>query len=203
LGLKGDRLIGNQQRADFSFGSDLPEYRNPTLKVYLKVILQLTTLSLLFSLSSSAAATLPAILPSKPMDLSKVTVAEVYKPLTKDLEIKDYAPITDPKNVARYVSDYFEDIPLLARIAACESHNRQYDSKGNVLRGEKNSHDIGVMQINELYHLDDSLDQNLDIYTIEGNVAFARHIYEKQGAKPWMSSSACWSKYTQKELARI
>ncbi len=175
----------------------------PKLKVYLKVILQLTTLSLLFSLSSSAAATLPALLPATPVDATKVTVAEVRKPQTKDLQVKDYAPITDPKNVARYVSDYFEDIPLLARIAACESHNRQYDKNGNVLRGEKNRHDIGVMQINELYHLEDSLEKNLDIYTIEGNVAFARHIYEKQGAKPWMSSSACWSKYVQKELARI
>ncbi|MFZ2770050.1 MAG: hypothetical protein WAZ50_02915 [Minisyncoccia bacterium] len=141
--------------------------------------------------------------PSNPMDNTKAIVAEVNKPKTKDLQVRDYEPITDAKNVARYVSDYFEDIPILARIASCESHNRQYDSNGNVLRGEKNKHDIGVMQINELYHLDDSLDQKLDIYTIEGNVAFARHIYEKQGAKPWMSSSACWSKYTQKELARI
>lgn len=143
------------------------------------------------------------MLPAKPVDASKATVAEVYKPEPKDIEAKDYGPITNSQNVKRFVSDYFEDIPILARIAECESHNRQYDKNGDVLRGEKNNFDIGVMQINELYHLEDSEKLGLDIHTIEGNVAFARHIYEKQGAKPWMSSSACWSKYTQKELARI
>ena len=142
------------------------------------------------------------MLPAKPVDASKVIVAEVSKPQTRDIQVKDYEPITDSQNVSRFVSDYFADIPILARIALCESRDRQYDSNGNVLRGEKNKHDVGVMQINELYHLDDSTNFGADIYTIQGNVAFARHLYEKQGAKPWMSSSACWSKPSEQVLAR-
>ena len=143
------------------------------------------------------------MLPAKPVVVALASKAQISKPSTKDIQVKDYEPITDSKNVARYVSDYFQDIPILARIAECESQNRQYDKNGEVLRGEQNRFDVGVMQINEKYHLDDSKSIGLDIYKIEGNVAFARHIYEKQGAKPWMSSSPCWSKFTQKELARI
>lgn len=120
----------------------------------------------------------------------------------KELNIRDYQPITDSANVKRYVADSFADTPILAHIASCESHNRQYDSDGNVLRGEKNHSDIGVMQINEAYHRAEAEKLNLDIDTIEGNVAFAKILYEKKGAKPWISSSGCWSKYTESELAR-
>ncbi len=125
---------------------------------------------------------------------------EIAQP--KEVKSIDYAPITDPKNVKEFVGDYFADIPILARIAGCESHNRQYDSNGNVLRGEKNKFDIGVMQINELYHSDDSKDLGLNIYTIDGNVAFAKHLYEKYGTKPWASSSACWGHSSASEIAR-
>lgn len=58
------------------------------------------------------------------------------------------------------------------------------------------------MQINELYHLETAEKLGLDIYTIEGNVAYAKHLYEEQGAKPWMSSSPCWAKATQSEIAK-
>ncbi len=106
------------------------------------------------------------------------------------------------KTLSRFVTDYFKDTPILAQIAKCESRFRQYDSKGNILRGVENSYDVGVMQINEMYHLEASKKLGLDIYTIEGNVAYAKYIYDKSGAKPWMSSSACWAKYKQSEIAR-
>ena len=120
----------------------------------------------------------------------------------REIRVEDYQPISDSKNIERYINDYFADIPLMTHIAKCESRYRQLNSKGNVLRGEKNRNAIGVMQINELYHAEDSAELDLDIYTLEGNVAFARRLYEKQGAKPWMSSSACWAKFSESEIAR-
>jgi hypothetical protein len=123
-------------------------------------------------------------------------------PEPKEIDVQDYEPISDPANVKRYVTDYFSDIPLLADIAACESHDRQVDKSGNVIRGEVNHYDVGVMQINELYHADEAKALGYDIYTIQGNVAFARYLYDKQGAKPWMSSSPCWSKTSGSEIAQ-
>ena len=178
---------------------------NSNLEVYPKVILQLTTLSLLFSLSTSAAGLVPAMISQNtaPVVVESESFGSDILPLNnKEVNVEDYQPISDSKNVERYVKDYFADIPILAYVAGCESHYRQLNSNGNVLRGKKNTYDIGVMQINELYHAEDATEMGLDIYTLEDNVAFARHLYEKQGAKPWMASSACWAKFSQSEIAR-
>lgn len=184
----------------------------PNLEAYITVILQLASLGLLFSLSLTPAAPLVVATPA-PQVVSSVegekkveTEVEISTPVTTtsvktEVKAKDYGPITDSINVKKYVRDYFADIPLLARIAECESHNRQYDKSGAVIRGEVNTMDVGVMQINELYHLDTSKKLGYDIYTIEGNVAYARYLYEKQGAKPWISSSACWAKFSESEIA--
>jgi hypothetical protein len=65
---------------------------------------------------------------------------------------------------------------------------------GSVLRGVVVHQDIGVMQINEDYQgaLASALGYN--IYTLEGNVAFAQWLYNQEGAQPWSSSSGCWAK---------
>ncbi len=90
----------------------------------------------------------------------------------------------------------------MTKVAACESQNRQYDKYGNILRGIANASDVGVLQINEEYHASVARKLGLDIYTIDGNVAYARYLYEKQGVKPWMSSSPCWSKFTDLAINR-
>lgn len=130
------------------------------------------------------------------------------------IEVRETLPMKDKKiviarsmTVEEYVKNYFSDIPILVEVARCESRFRQHDSSGQVLRGEKNNLDRGVMQINEYYHNLDSEKLGYDILSIEGNTSYARHLFEKQGLRPWKSSSPCWSKsiayanYMQKELA--
>lgn len=133
----------------------------------------------------------PGLVPAnQTVATAHVAVASV----THEVKSEDYGPMTDPKNVAKFLRDYFADAPILAKIGACESHNRQYDAQGNVLRGKENIYDRGVMQINLLYHAEEAVKMGLDLNSIDDNVAFARYLYEKYGAKPWMSSSPCWSK---------
>lgn len=120
----------------------------------------------------------------------------------KEVRSEDYQPISDPKNVEKFLNDYFADMPLMAKIAKCESRNRHLNSRGEILRGEKNVYDRGVMQINVLYHEATAEKMGLDLHNIDDNVAFARYLYEKYGAKPWKSSSACWSKFLSSEIAR-
>jgi len=93
-----------------------------------------------------------------------------------------------------YVRNYFSDIPVMVEVAKCESRFRQHDKSGNVLRGEVNPLDRGVMQINEHYHGEDAERLGYDILSIEGNTAYARYIYDKYGLRPWKSSSPCWGK---------
>ena len=194
----------NQRKLVFGLSESLTDTASSNLEVYPNVILQLTTISLLFTLTSTAASIAPAIVSeaTPQVAVANETFGREILPLKNEVKIEDYLPISDSENVEKFVTRYFANTPILAHIAGCESHYRQLDSKGNVLRGRKNRHDIGVMQINELYHLEDAEKLGLDIYTIEGNVAFAKKLYDRFGAKPWMSSSACWAKFTESEIAR-
>ena len=94
-----------------------------------------------------------------------------------------------------YVRQYFSDIPIMIQVAKCESSFRHLDRDGEIHRGVVNSADVGVMQINERYHLERSEEEDYNIYTLEGNTAYARDLYERQGIKPWNSSKPCWGKY--------
>jgi hypothetical protein len=83
----------------------------------------------------------------------------------------------------------------MQKIAYCESRNRQFDKDGTTLRGVVNSRDVGIFQVNEKYHLGDSKKMGINIHTVDGNMEYARHLYESQGTRPWNSSRPCWGKY--------
>ena len=87
---------------------------------------------------------------------------------------------------------YFKDTPILADIAFCESSFRQYDADGNVLTGVVNKGDIGVMQINKYYHAEKAAELGDDLNTVQGNMAYAKYLYERYGTQPWSSSEDCW-----------
>lgn len=150
------------------------------------------------NLTSGALAVVPALTATS----TPVNHQAIVQPLKREVKSEDYQPISDPKNVEKFLSDYFADIPLLAKIGGCESHNRQYDNNGSVLQGEQNHYDRGVMQINILYHEKTAEAMGLDLNSIDDNVAYARYLYEKYGAKPWMSSSACWARFASSDIAR-
>jgi len=97
------------------------------------------------------------------------------------------------KDIEAYIRSQTSDMPILVDIARCESTFRQYGSNGEVIRGLVNPADVGVMQINEKYHGDSALKLGYDIYSVEGNVAFAKYLYDKYGTSPWSSSEKCWA----------
>jgi len=101
---------------------------------------------------------------------------------------------TNPEVIEAKTRAYFRNTPILADVAKCESHFRQFDNDGSIHRGEVNHNDVGVMQINEKYHLDTALRLDIDIYSVEGNLAYAKYLYDKQGVAPWNSSGKCWRK---------
>jgi len=135
---------------------------------------------------------------------SQITITDVPK---MDQMVVREAPSNTKKEIEKimsteeYVKDYFADIPIMIQIARCESTFRHLRKDGEVHRGRVNSKDVGVMQINEYYHLDTSRERDYDIYTIQGNTAYARDLYERQGTQPWNASKPCWGKYENKDLA--
>ncbi len=147
-------------------------------------------------LSSITGVTSPATVNDIPRVENNVTEQQlVRKASNKDVE--------GMVSTEEYVRKYFSDVPIMIQIARCESTFRQLDKDGEIHRGVKNDADVGVMQINEFYHLDQSRKKDYDIYTLEGNTAYARDLYERQGTQPWSASKACWGKYenSNKSLA--
>jgi hypothetical protein len=132
---------------------------------------------------------------------STITVTEVPKVETSAVKEISKKDVENVMSTEQYVRQYFSDIPIMIQIAKCESTFRQLDPDGEIHRGRVNSEDVGVMQINEHYHLDKAVEGNYNIYTIEGNTAYARALYEKEGLKPWVSSKACWGKHQVAETS--
>ncbi len=131
---------------------------------------------------------------------SQIEVKEIPKVEANVTETRvvrkiDAREVETMMSTEQYVRQYFADIPIMIQIARCESTFRQLDDSGEVHRGVVNSADVGVMQINEYYHLDTAEKENYNIYTIQGNTAYARALYEKKGTQPWISSKPCWGKY--------
>jgi len=98
------------------------------------------------------------------------------------------------KNAEAIVREYFKDIPVMIQIARCESTFRHTLADGSVLRGVVDGADTGVMQINKRYHLGTATTLGINLDDIYGNMAYARHLYERQGTQPWNASSPCWGK---------
>ena len=147
-------------------------------------MLNFTFVSLYMMVAAANGADIPGVV---------VDMAEASKPTVEVVQVVE-EKTSKPAFTEADVRKYFVNQPLLAEIARCESTFRHYDKDGNVLRGRVNGADVGVMQINEKYHLERAVKLGLDIYTPEGNMAYARYLYEKQGAQPWIASSKCWAK---------
>jgi hypothetical protein len=142
-------------------------------------------------LSSIAGTTSPVIATQLPQPDQQNVVDEISP---KEVEIM--------MSTEQYVRKYFSDIPIMIQVARCESTFRQLDDNGEVHRGRVDPEDVGVMQINEHYQLATAQKENYNIYTLEGNTAYARDLYEKEGTTPWASSKACWGKYqSQNDIA--
>lgn len=90
------------------------------------------------------------------------------------------------------VRDYFSDTPVLIEIARCESNFRQFTDTGAVLRGGANGGMVGVFQFYESIHKNAASALGYDILTLDGNLAYAKHLYNLEGTTPWNSARTCW-----------
>lgn len=128
-------------------------------------------------------------------NLAAVAKSEKTEQATTNQVIR---PLRGEKEIEAYIRDQYSDKPILVDIAWCESRFHQYNNDGTVVRGITNKADIGIMQINEKYHSDEAIKLGWDIYTVEGNIKFAKYLYSKYNVQPWLSSAKCWSQ----ELAK-
>ncbi len=118
-------------------------------------------------------------------------------PVTEGTSTESTTKTDIPLNTKDIVIQYYKETPVLVEVAKCESSLTHFTASGEVLRGKVDNRDIGVMQINEFYHRKTAEKLGLDIETLEGNLAYGKYLYDKQGLQPWSASSKCWSKSLQ------
>jgi hypothetical protein len=94
--------------------------------------------------------------------------------------------------VEKQVRSYFKEVPAMVEIARCESKFRQYNDSGTVLRGGAGAGMVGVFQFYESIHAPAAKALGQDLTKLDGNLAYARHVYDTQGTTPWNSSRDCW-----------
>ncbi|HTK60377.1 MAG TPA: peptidoglycan-binding domain-containing protein [Candidatus Baltobacteraceae bacterium] len=83
------------------------------------------------------------------------------------------------------IREAFADAPEMFPIAKCESGIRQFAPDGSVLRGGPGGRYVGIFQIDEPLHTAWAASLGFDILTIDGNIGYARHLYDAKGTKPW------------------
>lgn len=88
--------------------------------------------------------------------------------------------------------------PELLKVAFCESSLQQFDKNGNPLLSKTD--DIGVFQISAPNHALEAEKMNINLNTLDGNVKFAKWLYDTQGIGAWDSSRKCWENLTMKQL---
>jgi hypothetical protein len=97
------------------------------------------------------------------------------------------AAIHDKAEVEALVRETFANTPVMIEVAKCESSFRQYTDGGSVFRGGAGGEMVGVFQFYGSVHAVTALTLGFNIDTLEGNVGYAKHLYESSGTDPWKS----------------
>lgn len=111
------------------------------------------------------------------------------------LQFSDIAAgATTNDGIQALIQSYFPDnYAVMIAIAQCESGLREFKSDGTVLRGGDGVA-LGVFQINEKSHAARAVSMGLDINTSNGNIAYAKYLYDHSGTDPWVTAYSCWNK---------
>src|SRR3990167_10407712 len=83
--------------------------------------------------------------------------------------------------------------PVFVKIAKCEGWPH-WDESGKVIKGKINPLDTGLFQINLKYNGAKAKELGHDVFSLEGNLAMTKYLYEKNGLSDWRHSKSCWKK---------
>ena len=125
---------------------------------------------------------------------TSVDTQVAYGQITTQVDEKSEIASATVGNTELAVRECFSDIPVMIEVARCESTFRHQLADGSILQGKVDPADTGVMQINKRFHEAAAAKMGLNLDDLYDNMAYARHLYEKQGTQPWSASSPCWGR---------
>ena len=88
------------------------------------------------------------------------------------------------------------NLPILEKIAKCESPTGHYGKNGQVAvsGNENHSVDIGWGQINNSIWGQTATDMKYNLWVEQDNKEFSRFLMATRGSEPWSASKSCWNK---------
>ncbi len=90
--------------------------------------------------------------------------------------------------IQRYFPDSTKITSRFLATAYCESRLKQYGEKGVVT---SHTADEGILQVHVPLHKKSAEKLGHDIRTLEGNLGYARLLYDNYGLSPWKASRKC------------
>jgi hypothetical protein len=114
-----------------------------------------------------------------------VMVGVITAPMALAATSTSTLTVMTPSEIEIKVRSVFTDVPVMIEIARCESSFRQFTDSGNVFYGSGGM--IGVFQFYEVIHSRTARTLGYDLATVDGNLGYARHLYEREGTTPWQS----------------
>jgi hypothetical protein len=115
----------------------------------------------------------------------RLKISEAWADLTTDEEVRYVREVVEIEE---------EPAVILEKIARCESGGTQFKKDGTLIKrvNTDGSIDFGKYQINDKRHEHIAAKLGMNIYTEEGNEAYAKYLFNQQGSEPWFPSKPCW-----------
>lgn len=125
----------------------------------------------------------------------------VFLPLVAKTAVYRAEPVAIAPAQNQVLDYQWQGYALLKHIASCESTGdpnkepREFNASGTVLRGYPNPNDVGLAQINIPTWGANAKALGDDLFTYQGNLAFAKWLFDHEGDEPWKYSKGCWGRY--------
>lgn len=123
-----------------------------------------------------------------------VSSLQTYQAEAKETQQHDVVLIevvwSEEQIIEKIRETFSEDPDVMVRIAKCEGVK---DGKLDPTVISP-TNDYGIFQLNQKAHGQRLKELNIDPLTVEGNLKYARMLYDTSGTNPWYMSKNCWYK---------
>lgn len=114
---------------------------------------------------------------------------EAKEPVQERKVVQIEVVYTQERIIEKIRETFPEQPDLMVKIAKCEGiKNGKLDP---TVISPTNDH--GLFQINQAAHGKRLKELGIDPLTVEGNLQYARMLYDESGTQPWYMSQSCWN----------
>jgi hypothetical protein len=119
---------------------------------------------------------------------------QVHADSQKITEVAGVSLSPQGQQVAKIIKQVFYDAPQMIYVANCESTGLIHRENEKLIISRADGIGAGVFQLQMTVHKQDMEKKGLNPNIFSEYLEFVRHLYDKNGMRPWASSKKCWKK---------